>query len=72
MFRETDEASLGVVVRDYLGTVTSSLSEKVRLPSSLDDVEAMATIKAISFVTNLNLPSIIVEGDSEVREFVSS
>lgn len=52
--------------------MTASLSEKVRLPSSLDDVEAMATIKAISFVTDLNLPSIIVEGDSEVREFVSS
>ena len=67
-----NRSELGVVVRDHLGTMTTSLSEKVRLPSSSDDVEAMATVKAISFVIDLNLPSIIVEGDSEVKEFVSS
>lgn len=43
--------------------MTSSLSKMVKLPSFLDDVEAMAAVKAICFANDLNLPSIIVEGD---------
>ena len=66
VFRETDEARLGVVVRDHQGRVMASVSEKIRLPSSLDEVEAMATIRAISFALELHLPSVIVEGDSEL------
>ena len=66
MFRETDEARLGVVVQDHEGRVIASMFEKIRLPSSLDEVEAMATVRAISFTLELHLPFVIVEGDSEL------
>ena len=44
----------------------ASMSEKTKLPSSLDEVEALAAVRAISFALELHLPSVIVEGDSEL------
>ena len=66
IFRETDEAGLGVVVCDHQARVMASMSEKIKLPSSSDEVEALATVRAISFALELHLPSVIVEGDSEL------
>ena len=66
VFREIDEARLGVVVRDHEGRVMASMFEKIRLPSSSDEVEVMETVKAISFTLELHLPFVIVEGDSEL------
>ena len=42
------------------------MSEKTRLPSFSDEVEALAVIRVISFALELHLPYIIVEGDSEL------
>nr|XP_023890194.1 uncharacterized protein LOC112002269 [Quercus suber] len=66
VFCEIDEAGLGVVVRDHQGRVMASISEKIKLPSSSDEVEALVAIRAISFALELHLPSIIVKGDSEL------
>ena len=55
-----------MVVRDSHGQVLASLAEKIKLPSSSDEVEALAVVRAISLAMDLNLPSFIVEGDSEV------
>ena len=66
VFREIDEARLGVVVRDHEGRVMASMFEKIRLPSSSDEVEVMETVRAISFTLELHLPFVIVEGDSEL------
>ena len=66
VFRETKEAGLGVVVRDFHGKVLASLVEKIKLPSSSDEVEVLVAVRAITLVLDLNLPSFIVEGDSEV------
>nr|XP_023906788.1 uncharacterized protein LOC112018485 [Quercus suber] len=66
IFKETEEARLGVVVRDSHGLVLASLAEKIKLPSSSDKVEALAAVRAITLAMDLNLPSFIVEGDSEV------
>ena len=66
VFREIDEVRLGVVVRDHEGRVMASMFEKIRLPSSSDEVEVMETVKAISFTLELHLPFVIVEGDSEL------
>ena len=60
---------MGVVVRDSQGKVIASLAEKVKLPSSSDEVEALAAVRAISLAMDLNLPSFIVEGNSEVVIF---
>nr|XP_023884545.1 uncharacterized protein LOC111996780 [Quercus suber] len=66
VFKETEEAGLGVVVRDSHGQVLASLAEKITLPSSSDEVEALAAVRAFTLAMDLNLPSFIVEGDSEV------
>ena len=55
-----------MVVRDSHGQVLASLAEKIKLPSSSNEVEALAAIQAITLAMDLNLPSFIVEGDSEV------
>ena len=58
---------LGVVVYDHQERVmATSMSGKIKLPSSSDEVEALAAVKAISFTLELHLPSVIVEGDSEL------
>ena len=56
----------GLVVRDSHGLVIASLAEKIQLPSSSDEVEALAAVRAMTLAMDLNLPSFIVEGDSEV------
>ena len=66
MFKDKGEAGMGVVVCDFHGKVIASLAEKIQLPSSLDEVEALAAVRAITLAMDLNLPSFIVEGDSEV------
>ena len=55
-----------MVVCDHQARVMASMSEKIKLPSSSDEVEALATVRAISFALELHLPSVIVKGDSEL------
>ena len=44
----------------------ASMSEKIKLPSSSNEVEALAAVRAISFALELHLPSVMVEGDSKL------
>ena len=53
-------------MRDSHGKVLAALAEKIKLPSSSDEVEALAAVRAITLAMDLNLPSFIVKGDSEV------
>ena len=55
-----------MVVRDHQGRVMASMSETIKLSSSSNEVEALAAVRAISFALELHLPSVIVEGDSEL------
>lgn len=66
MFNDEGEAGMGVVVRDSHGNVIASLAEKIQLPPSSYEVEALAAVWASTLVMVLNLLSFIVEGDSEV------
>lgn len=66
IFRETNEVGLRVVVRDSEGRVIASLAERVPLPKTVADVEAAAAQRALLFAKELNLNSIIMEGDSEI------
>ena len=59
MFRESREAGLGVIVCDSQGRALASLSKKVILPPSIDDVEALAVVKTIHFAQELGFFSII-------------
>lgn len=64
--REDKRAGLGVVIQNHQGQVLASLSENIMLPPSIEDVEALAAVRAVSFAAGLGFSSIIIEGDSEV------
>ena len=56
---------LGTVIQDSKGIVLASCSEKVSLPPSSDNFEALAAAEALLFAQELGLSSLILEGDSE-------
>ena len=66
VFRDSNSAGLGVVVRDSMGEVLASLAENIPLPQTVADVEAAAARRAIMFARELSLSRVILEGDSEI------
>ena len=66
IFRETNEAGLGAVIRNSAGRVLASSVERVTLPQTVAEVEAAAARRAILLAKELNLSSITLEGDSEI------
>ena len=65
VFQELQKAGVGVVIRNSNGEVIGALSESYFLPATVEDVEAIACRKAISFAINLGLENVVFEGDSE-------
>lgn len=55
-----------MVVRDHEGGVIGALSERIALPPSEEDVEALAGRKVILFAQELGLQEVIVEGDAKI------
>ena len=49
-----------------MGGVLASLAENIPLPQTVTNVEAVAARRAILLARDLNLSSIILEGDSEI------
>ncbi|XP_065615750.1 uncharacterized protein LOC112038379 [Quercus suber] len=66
VFRETNEAGLGAVIRNSAGRVVASSVERITLPQTVAEVEAAAARRAILLTKELNLSSITLEGDSEI------
>ncbi|XP_075658761.1 uncharacterized protein LOC142628577 [Castanea sativa] len=66
VFKEDKQAGLGVVIRNHQGQVIASLSENVVLPPSIEDVEALVAVRAVSFAAKLGVLSTVIEGDLEV------
>lgn len=54
-----------MVVRDKSGKAVGALSERIPLPHTVDVVEALVCRRAVSFAKELEIKSVIVEGDSE-------
>nr|POE83782.1 hypothetical protein CFP56_06104 [Quercus suber] len=65
IFQDRKMASIGVVIRNSGGHVIGALSDRINLPATVDDVEALACRKAISFALELGLANVVFEGDSE-------
>lgn len=61
-----DYARLGVVIRNSEGSVIAALSEKVPLPPSVDDLEAIAWRRSATLAIKIGLQEVIFEGDSKV------
>uniref|UniRef100_A0A2N9IE82 Reverse transcriptase domain-containing protein n=1 Tax=Fagus sylvatica TaxID=28930 RepID=A0A2N9IE82_FAGSY len=65
IFRATNEAGLGVIIRNARGEVMGSLSQRVPFPHSVEAVEASAAKCAIQFAKDLGIMEIDLEGDSK-------
>ncbi|XP_065638360.1 uncharacterized protein LOC136071235 [Quercus suber] len=66
IFQELGSVGLGVVIRDHEGSVIGALSERIPLPPSVEDVEALVGRRVISFAQELGLQEVISEGDAEI------
>ena len=66
MFAESEEAGIGVIVRDGKGDVIAALAEKLPFLGSVEVLEALAARRAAKFVVELGLSVAEFEGDSEI------
>ena len=66
LFEDTDEAGIGVVVRNSYGKVMASLSELIPKPSSMVVHELLATRRATLLVQEIGISQSIFNGDSEI------
>ena len=65
VFKETNEAGIGVIVRNSLGLVMASLTQKVRFPHSVPSIEAWAVKRSIQFALEIGIAEVEFEGDSQ-------
>ena len=66
VFAESEEAGIGVIIRDFQGLVIAALAEKIPYPGSVEVLEALAARRAARFVVEVGLTASEFEGDSEV------
>nr|POE75016.1 isoform 5 of dol-p-man:man(7)glcnac(2)-pp-dol alpha-1,6-mannosyltransferase [Quercus suber] len=66
VFRDINSAGLGVVIRDSVGLIIATLSERICLPSTVDELEALACRRVVAFALKNGLHEVAFEGDSEV------
>ena len=64
-FTKSDEARIGVIIRNKSGEVMAVLSEKIAQPRSMEILEILATRKAIQFTVELYFHHTTFEGDVE-------
>ena len=64
LFNHTNSVGIGVIVRDWRGVALGALSTPTLLSSSVADMEDLACLRAVQFVTELDLHCVIFEGDS--------
>ncbi|KAL0011847.1 hypothetical protein SO802_006955 [Lithocarpus litseifolius] len=65
IFKDDGRAGVGVVIRDTNSLVMASLSQNFQLATSMEEMEATATIRAIELSLELGFDNIIFEGDCE-------
>ncbi|KAL0017269.1 hypothetical protein SO802_004338 [Lithocarpus litseifolius] len=66
MFDESDEAGLGVVIRNSEGQVMVALSEKIKKPPSVVALELLAARRAAALVSETGFQQSCFKGDLEV------
>ena len=63
MFNESDEAGVGVVIRDSMGQVIVAMAEKIQKPHSMECLEMVAARHAMVFAAKISLQQCHFEGD---------
>ena len=73
MFPESDQAGIGVVIRNQAGQVMAALSERIQKPGSAEIMEALVARMAVQFILELGFKQSEFEGDSEgiIKAFVN-
>ncbi|XP_050290308.1 uncharacterized protein LOC126728547 [Quercus robur] len=66
LFGESDQAGLGVVIRNSEGQVMATLLEKIQKPHSVQSVELLTARRAVTFCIETGFQNSIFEGDSEL------
>ena len=66
IFSNTNEAGLGVIIRNAQGEVMGSLCQRVPFQHSVEAVEASAARCVIQFAKDLGIMVIDLEGDSKI------
>ena len=66
VFGESNEASIGVVIRNFEGKVMVALSEKIKKLASVEILELLVARRAISFTLDTGFNNSIFEGDSDM------
>ena len=70
-FIDTNSVGLGVVACDSDGMVIASLSERIKLPPTVANLEALACRRAILFALELELQDVVLEGDRRLLSTTS-
>ena len=66
IFQSSNEAGIGVVIRDHRGEIIGSLSLRIPLPPTIAEVEALVCRRAVLFAKELCLHEVLFEGDSQI------
>ena len=64
VFSSVNVSGIGVVIRNNLGQVIASCSQRLPPVYSSNEVEALATAKAVSFAAEIGITKAVLEGDS--------
>ncbi|XP_075665390.1 uncharacterized protein LOC142635059 [Castanea sativa] len=59
------QAGIGVVIRDSGGRIQGALLDKLVLPRTVEEVEALACKTAMRYALELGFEEVVFEGDSE-------
>ena len=66
MFNESEEAGIGVVIRNCKGELMAALSEKIQKPQSVVALEMLAARRAALFASECGFQQLSFEGDSKL------
>ena len=64
-FTKSDDASIGVVIRNLKGEVMATMSEKILKPPSIEVLELLAARCAVVFTFKTGFHQAVIEGDAE-------
>ncbi|XP_030959169.1 uncharacterized protein LOC115981127 [Quercus lobata] len=64
VFGNLNMSGIGVVIRNNNGVVMASCAEKINQAYKVDEIKALAALKALKFAHELGFQNAILEGDS--------
>ena len=66
LFNESDEASLGIVIRNSEGQVMATLLEKIKKPPSVVTLDLLVARRVAAFVSKTGFQQSCFESDTEI------